>query len=155
MVLQNGDPRLSCFGLMKNSRDGKSYSTNLAYTPPEYLRNGTCLCVFVHSAYFARLSTADYWCLFETHFFFLFETHFNCFMVLHLCDFETYMMLSANYWNHMKSVCCRKSDSRKCGVQLWHCAFGSSEWKAYPSKPCKLFIIFFVCFHLVLKLVPL
>lgn len=26
---------------MKNSRDGKSYSTNLAYTPPEYLRNGT------------------------------------------------------------------------------------------------------------------
>ncbi|KAF8410327.1 hypothetical protein HHK36_002854 [Tetracentron sinense] len=35
-----GDPRLSCFGLMKNSRDGKSYSTNLAYTPPEYLRNG-------------------------------------------------------------------------------------------------------------------
>ncbi|THU69360.1 hypothetical protein C4D60_Mb08t13600 [Musa balbisiana] len=35
-----GDPCLSCFGLMKNSRDGKSYSTNLAYTPPEYLRNG-------------------------------------------------------------------------------------------------------------------
>jgi BR-signaling kinase len=38
--LQDGDPRLSCFGLMKNSRDGKSYSTNLAYTPPEYLRTG-------------------------------------------------------------------------------------------------------------------
>lgn len=37
---QNGDPRLSCFGLMKNSRDGKSYSTNLAFTPPEYLRTG-------------------------------------------------------------------------------------------------------------------
>ncbi|GMH20515.1 hypothetical protein Nepgr_022356 [Nepenthes gracilis] len=37
---ENGDPRLSCFGLMKNSSDGKSYSTNLAYTPPEYLRNG-------------------------------------------------------------------------------------------------------------------
>ncbi|GJZ79661.1 probable serine/threonine-protein kinase [Tanacetum coccineum] len=37
---ENGDPRLSCFGLTKNSRDGKSYSTNLAYTPPEYLRNG-------------------------------------------------------------------------------------------------------------------
>lgn len=37
---EDGDPRLSCFGLMKNSRDGKSYSTNLAYTPPEYLRNG-------------------------------------------------------------------------------------------------------------------
>ncbi|PIM97539.1 Serine/threonine protein kinase [Handroanthus impetiginosus] len=37
---ENGDPRLSCFGLMKNSRDGKCYSTNLAYTPPEYLRNG-------------------------------------------------------------------------------------------------------------------
>jgi len=28
---------------MKNSRDGKSYSTNLAYTPPEYLRNGIYL----------------------------------------------------------------------------------------------------------------
>jgi hypothetical protein len=25
---------------MKNSSDGKSYSTNLAYTPPEYLQNG-------------------------------------------------------------------------------------------------------------------
>ncbi|KAE9448647.1 hypothetical protein C3L33_19459, partial [Rhododendron williamsianum] len=37
---EDGDPRLSCFGLMKNSRDGKSYSTNLAYTPPEYLRTG-------------------------------------------------------------------------------------------------------------------
>lgn len=37
---EDADPRLSCFGLMKNSRDGKSYSTNLAYTPPEYLRNG-------------------------------------------------------------------------------------------------------------------
>ncbi|XP_058098493.1 serine/threonine-protein kinase BSK1-like isoform X2 [Magnolia sinica] len=37
---EDGNPRLSCFGLMKNSRDGKSYSTNLAYTPPEYLRNG-------------------------------------------------------------------------------------------------------------------
>ncbi|KAL0346502.1 UNVERIFIED_CONTAM: Serine/threonine-protein kinase BSK2 [Sesamum calycinum] len=30
---EDGDPRLSSFGLMKNSRDGKSYSTNLAYTP--------------------------------------------------------------------------------------------------------------------------
>uniref|UniRef100_A0A7I4BNC1 non-specific serine/threonine protein kinase n=1 Tax=Physcomitrium patens TaxID=3218 RepID=A0A7I4BNC1_PHYPA len=40
MFDQDGDPRLSCFGLMKNSRDGKSYSTNLAYTPPEYLRTG-------------------------------------------------------------------------------------------------------------------
>lgn len=35
-----GNPRLSCFGLMKNSRDGRSYSTNLAFTPPEYLRTG-------------------------------------------------------------------------------------------------------------------
>ncbi|XP_074263312.1 serine/threonine-protein kinase BSK3-like [Silene latifolia] len=41
-ILFDGDsnPRLSCFGLMKNSRDGKSYSTNLAFTPPEYLRTG-------------------------------------------------------------------------------------------------------------------
>ncbi|PPD87453.1 hypothetical protein GOBAR_DD15620 [Gossypium barbadense] len=37
---QDGNPRLSSFGLMKNSRDGKSYSTNLAFTPPEYLRTG-------------------------------------------------------------------------------------------------------------------
>lgn len=37
---RDGNPRLSCFGLMKNSRDGKSYSTNLAFTPPEYLRTG-------------------------------------------------------------------------------------------------------------------
>ncbi|KAI3795612.1 hypothetical protein L1987_38268 [Smallanthus sonchifolius] len=37
---EEGDPRLSCFGLMRNSRDGKSYSTNLAYTPPEYLKHG-------------------------------------------------------------------------------------------------------------------
>ncbi|GMH29741.1 hypothetical protein Nepgr_031584 [Nepenthes gracilis] len=34
------NPKLSCFGLMKNSRDGRSYSTNLAFTPPEYLRTG-------------------------------------------------------------------------------------------------------------------
>ncbi|XP_062100509.1 serine/threonine-protein kinase BSK5-like [Humulus lupulus] len=42
MVLfdQDGNPRLSYFGLMKNSKDGKSYSTNLAFTPPEYLRTG-------------------------------------------------------------------------------------------------------------------
>nr|KJB19967.1 hypothetical protein B456_003G126600 [Gossypium raimondii] len=37
---QDGNPRLSSFGLMKNSRDGKSYSTNLAFAPPEYLRTG-------------------------------------------------------------------------------------------------------------------
>nr|XP_048325549.1 serine/threonine-protein kinase BSK2-like isoform X2 [Ziziphus jujuba var. spinosa] len=37
---EDGDPQLSSFGLMKNSRDGKSYSTNLAYTPPEFLRTG-------------------------------------------------------------------------------------------------------------------
>uniref|UniRef100_A0A7N0UYT0 non-specific serine/threonine protein kinase n=1 Tax=Kalanchoe fedtschenkoi TaxID=63787 RepID=A0A7N0UYT0_KALFE len=37
---EDGDPRLSSFGLMKNSVDGKSYSTNLAFTPPEYLRTG-------------------------------------------------------------------------------------------------------------------
>ncbi|KAG6491106.1 hypothetical protein ZIOFF_052438 [Zingiber officinale] len=40
------NPRLSCFGLMKNSRDGKSYSTNLAFTPPEYLRTGNYLVFF-------------------------------------------------------------------------------------------------------------
>ncbi|KAK1371983.1 hypothetical protein POM88_038075 [Heracleum sosnowskyi] len=37
---QDGNLRLSCFGLMKNNRDGKSYNTNMAFTPPEYLRTG-------------------------------------------------------------------------------------------------------------------
>ncbi|KAK8949953.1 putative serine/threonine-protein kinase [Platanthera guangdongensis] len=32
---QNGNPRLSTFGLMKNSRDGKNYSTNLEDTDDE------------------------------------------------------------------------------------------------------------------------
>lgn len=41
---QNGNPRLSCFGLMKNSKDGKSYSSNLAY-PPEYTRTGIMIIV--------------------------------------------------------------------------------------------------------------
>ncbi|KFK29148.1 hypothetical protein AALP_AA7G095200 [Arabis alpina] len=40
---ENGDPRLSCFGWIKNSKDGKNFSTNLAYTPPEYLRSGTLI----------------------------------------------------------------------------------------------------------------
>ncbi|KAJ0249538.1 BSK9 [Hirschfeldia incana] len=35
-----GNPRLSCFGLMKSSREGRSYSTNLAFAPPECLRLG-------------------------------------------------------------------------------------------------------------------
>lgn len=38
---QVGNPRLSCFGLMKCIREGKSYSTNLVFAPPEYLRLGT------------------------------------------------------------------------------------------------------------------
>ncbi|KAG5405577.1 hypothetical protein IGI04_011696 [Brassica rapa subsp. trilocularis] len=38
-----GNPRLSCFGLMKSSKEGKSYSTNLAFAPPEYMRLGTLL----------------------------------------------------------------------------------------------------------------
>lgn len=48
---QDGNPRLSCFGLMKNSRDGKSYSTNLAFTPPEYLRTGIALRMLVCDAW--------------------------------------------------------------------------------------------------------
>ncbi|KAB5569181.1 hypothetical protein DKX38_002974 [Salix brachista] len=39
---EDGNPKLSSFGLMINSRDGKSYRTNLAFTPPEYLRTGRC-----------------------------------------------------------------------------------------------------------------
>ncbi|KAL2505610.1 Protein kinase protein with tetratricopeptide repeat domain [Abeliophyllum distichum] len=38
--LHDGHPWLPCFSLMKNSRDGKSYSTSLAFTPSEYLRTG-------------------------------------------------------------------------------------------------------------------
>ncbi|XP_031502824.1 serine/threonine-protein kinase BSK2 isoform X2 [Nymphaea colorata] len=48
---EDGDPRLSTFGLMKNSRDGKSYSTNLAYTPPEFLRTGRVIAESVIYSY--------------------------------------------------------------------------------------------------------
>ncbi|KAI8025227.1 Serine/threonine-protein kinase BSK3 [Camellia lanceoleosa] len=42
-VLFNEDcnPRLSCFGLMKSSGNGNIYSTNLAFTPPEFLKTST------------------------------------------------------------------------------------------------------------------
>ncbi|KAG2243309.1 hypothetical protein Bca52824_094850 [Brassica carinata] len=33
---EDGDPRLSTFGLIKNSRDGTSYSANLTYAPPDF-----------------------------------------------------------------------------------------------------------------------
>lgn len=55
------NPRLSTFGLMKNSRDGKSYSTNLAFTPPECLRTGEIDLHPSHRSYyfqqFVRLET--------------------------------------------------------------------------------------------------
>ncbi|GKV06227.1 hypothetical protein SLEP1_g18131 [Rubroshorea leprosula] len=37
---EDADPGLSSFGLMKHSRDGNSYGTNLAYAPPEFLLTG-------------------------------------------------------------------------------------------------------------------
>ncbi|GLT66050.1 hypothetical protein SLA2020_384440 [Shorea laevis] len=37
---EDGNPRLSSFGLMKNSRDGKRYDAYFAYTPPEVLQTG-------------------------------------------------------------------------------------------------------------------
>ncbi|KAM0942291.1 putative protein kinase RLK-Pelle-RLCK-XII-1 family [Dioscorea sansibarensis] len=37
--LQDDIPCLSCFGLVKNSRDSTSYNTNLAYNPPEFLND--------------------------------------------------------------------------------------------------------------------
>lgn len=40
---QVGNPKLSCFGLMKNSHEGKNHNTNLAFAPPEYLSLGTSL----------------------------------------------------------------------------------------------------------------
>jgi BR-signaling kinase len=52
---EEGDPRLSSFGLMKNSRDGKSYSTNLAYTPPEFLRTGRNLHMILITALMGTL----------------------------------------------------------------------------------------------------
>ncbi|KAM0942294.1 putative transferase, protein kinase RLK-Pelle-RLCK-XII-1 family [Dioscorea sansibarensis] len=33
-----GNPCLSCFGLVKNIRDGRSYNTDIAYIPPEYIK---------------------------------------------------------------------------------------------------------------------
>lgn len=48
-MLQDGDPRLSCFGLMKNSIDEKCFSTNQAYTPPEYLKIGILLYLSIES----------------------------------------------------------------------------------------------------------
>ncbi|XP_010553059.1 PREDICTED: probable serine/threonine-protein kinase At5g41260 [Tarenaya hassleriana] len=38
-----GNPRLSCFGLMRSSQAGKSYSSNLAFAPPEYLCLGAVM----------------------------------------------------------------------------------------------------------------
>lgn len=37
---EDGNPRLSCFGLMKSSGNGNTYSTNLAFAPPEFLKTG-------------------------------------------------------------------------------------------------------------------
>ncbi|KAK9065852.1 hypothetical protein SSX86_015253 [Deinandra increscens subsp. villosa] len=37
------NPRLSCFGLMKNNQDEKSYNIGLAYTPPEYMKTGSMI----------------------------------------------------------------------------------------------------------------
>ena len=37
---EEGDPRLSTFGLIKNRRDGINYSTNLTYAPPEFSETG-------------------------------------------------------------------------------------------------------------------
>nr|VDC82964.1 unnamed protein product [Brassica rapa] len=37
---EDGDPRLSTFGLIKNSGYGTRYSTNLTYTPPEFSETG-------------------------------------------------------------------------------------------------------------------
>ncbi|CAH8283180.1 unnamed protein product [Eruca vesicaria subsp. sativa] len=40
---EEGDPRLSTFGLIKSSRDGTSYNTNLTYPPPEFSETGTVI----------------------------------------------------------------------------------------------------------------
>ncbi|KAG5406699.1 hypothetical protein IGI04_012818 [Brassica rapa subsp. trilocularis] len=40
---EEGDPRLSTFGLIKNRRDGINYSTNLTYAPPEFSETGTII----------------------------------------------------------------------------------------------------------------
>ncbi|MBA0805194.1 hypothetical protein Gohar_004731 [Gossypium harknessii] len=56
---EDGNPRLSTFGLMKNSRDGKSYSTNLAFTPPEYLRTDRNLQMLTDSCLEGQFSDND------------------------------------------------------------------------------------------------
>lgn len=66
---QDGNPRLSCFGLMKNSRDGKSYSTNLAFTPPEYLRTGTIHISRKRETYSRNGLCMDYNLFFDQFFF--------------------------------------------------------------------------------------
>ncbi|GKE13839.1 hypothetical protein Tco_1421416 [Tanacetum coccineum] len=38
-LVMHVNPRLSCFGVMKNSQDGKSYYTNLAFMPGVF-KNG-------------------------------------------------------------------------------------------------------------------
>ena len=60
---QDGNPRLSCFGLMKNSRDGKSYSTNLAFTPPEYMRTGQTSVFLSYYLLSLVFYIVDSWCL--------------------------------------------------------------------------------------------
>lgn len=62
-ILQDGNPRLSCFGLMKNSRDGKSYSTNLAFTPPEYMRTGQTSVFLSYYLLSLVFYIVDSWCL--------------------------------------------------------------------------------------------
>ncbi|XAR63072.1 Non-specific serine/threonine protein kinase [Bertholletia excelsa] len=37
---EDGNPKLSCFGLIKSSRNGNTYNINLAFTPPEFQKNG-------------------------------------------------------------------------------------------------------------------
>ncbi|KAF8031980.1 hypothetical protein BT93_D1020 [Corymbia citriodora subsp. variegata] len=38
---QDGNPRLSCFGLVKNNVDWRRVRTKLAFPPPEYFKTGT------------------------------------------------------------------------------------------------------------------
>jgi len=48
-------------------------------------------------------------------------------------------------WLSYSDVCiCRKSDNRKCSLQLWHPIARSAQWQTHPSQPCKHFLIYSV-----------
>lgn len=134
---QDGDPRLSCFGLMKNSRDGKSYSTNLAYTPPEYLRTGDLPLVIVFSISLILLNSISLAIVRLLSFGLeINKCHFH--MEVYECVEDTLDRIEVVAAYIYQLVCdCRKGDTRKCNLQLWNRVTRSAEWETHSSEPCE------------------